>query len=202
MTTKQKLEKIIFHPATTIMLICGMIAFLIYVVQDINLFKQTISQAGYDHRVAFFFWVFTLDLIFLINIKKLNRISGVNSKAVEILSWVAFGFVLSTGIHNWHGAEYETIGMFLHTIPVIIFAGSMMACFGLIAYYYYKIGESCQTRNWIISVSMFIPVILAGMMIWPSALFEMLPFVLFMVWVLAFIYIQIPLEKSQVKVEK
>lgn len=194
MSVRERINKIIFHPATTIVLFCLMIGCLVYTVKDINLIERTVSQAGYDHRISFFFWVLTLDLIFLINVKKLNRTSGINSRLVEIVCWVSFGVFLLTGIHNWHGAEYQTLGLFLHTIPAIIFVALELFAFAYIGIKHVKTSRSKATKIWLISVAVFIPLCLVGMIMLPSAIFEILPFMFFFVWAMVFIYLQIPRE--------
>lgn len=196
MNAKEKIFRIIFHPITTIVLFCLMMACLIYTIHDVNIIERTVSQAGYSNRVSFFFWVFFLDLIFLVNVKKLNRLSGINSRLIEILCWVSFGVFMLTGIHNWHGAEYETLGLFLHTMPAILFVALELFSFSYIAIKHLKISKSKATKGWLISIAIFIPACLVGMVLLPSALFEILPFMYFFVWLMIFIYVQIPREEK------
>ena len=90
-------RKIAYSWITTLVLSIIMMGLLAYLMWDVNPIERTISMAGYNKRIVFFFWAFLIDLLFLINIKKANYISGFNLKIVNIVVWIGFAFFIMTG---------------------------------------------------------------------------------------------------------
>lgn len=192
-------RKIAYSWITTLVLSIIMMGLLAYLMWDVNPIERTISMAGYNKRIVFFFWAFLIDLLFLINIKKANYISGFNLKIVNIVVWIGFAFFIMTGVHDWVDVGKSVKGILLHSVPAILFTACVFVCLFSLSYVYAKRYQSRNMKIWWICFLVILVIGTVCMAVFStSALPEMIPFFIMYIFVLLFNYVFIPKRQKQI----